>query len=385
MPEPQNPREEHVANSPVRLIPADKGQAEPTTGMGLCLSGGGYRAMLFHLGALIRLNELGSLQRLTRISSVSGGSITAGVLALHWKDLAFVDGVATKFDLVLKPLLELAGTTIDLWAVAKGKLLPGTVSHFVAEAYKKHLYGDATLQELPDAPRFVFNATNVQSMVLWRFSKPYMADYRVGMVRSPRVPLAVAVAASSSFPPVLSPMDLKLDQPCEDMEGTDLHRPPFTTKVVLTDGGVYDNLGLETVWKQDRTVLVSDGGGGYGAEEEPWHEWAMHALRINSIIDNQVRSLRKRQVIEGFKSGTRNGTYWGIRSHIADYKVEAPLPAPEELTLKLANTPTRLASMPEDLRDQIINWGYAICDAAMRKHVIVSAVPPKFPRPHPLG
>ncbi len=351
MPEPQNPREEHVANSPVRLIPADKGQAEPTTGMGLCLSGGGYRAMLFHLGALIRLNELGSLQRLTRISSVSGGSITAGVLALHWKDLAFVDGVATKFDLVLKPLLELAGTTIDLWAVAKGKLLPGTVSHFVAEAYKKHLYGDATLQELPDAPRFVFNATSVQSMVLWRFSKPYMADYRVGMVRSPRVPLAVAVAASSSFPPVLSPMDLKLDQPCEDMEGTDLHRPPFTTKVVLTDGGVYDNLGLETVWKQDRTVLVSDGGGGYGAEEEPWHEWAMHALRINSIIDSQVRSLRKRQVIEGFKSGTRNGTYWGIRSHIADYKVEAPLPASEELTLKLANTPTRLASMPDDLRD----------------------------------
>ena len=362
MSEPQNPTEEHVANSPVRLIPADKGQAEPTSGIGLCLSGGGYRAMLFHLGALIRLNELGYLQKLTRISSVSGGSITAGVLALHWHELAFVDGVATKFDLVLKPLLELAGTTIDLWAVAKGKLLPGTVSHFVAEAYKKHLFGDATLQELPDAPRFVFNATNVQSMVLWRFSKPYMADYRVGIVRSPRVRLADAVAASSAFPPVLSPMDLKLDQPCEDMEGTDLHRPPFTTNVVLTDGG-----------------------GGYGAEEEPWHEWAMHGLRVNSIIDNQVRSLRKRQVIEGFQSGARDGTYWGIRSHIADYNVSFPLPAPEALTLRLANTPTRLAPIPEELQDQIINWGYAICDAAMRKHVTASAVPPKFPRLHPLG
>ena len=26
-------------------------------GIGLCLSGGGYRAMLFHVGAILRLNE----------------------------------------------------------------------------------------------------------------------------------------------------------------------------------------------------------------------------------------------------------------------------------------------------------------------------------------
>ena len=55
----------------------------------VCLSGGGYRAMLFHLGALIRLNEAGLLKKLGRISSVSGGSITAAVLGLHWKDLSF--------------------------------------------------------------------------------------------------------------------------------------------------------------------------------------------------------------------------------------------------------------------------------------------------------
>src|SRR5262245_28221555 len=47
-------------------------------GIALCLSGGGYRAMLFHLGALWRLNEAGLLSQLKRISSVSGGSITAG-------------------------------------------------------------------------------------------------------------------------------------------------------------------------------------------------------------------------------------------------------------------------------------------------------------------
>jgi NTE family protein len=39
----------------------------------------------------------------------------------------------------------------------------------------------------------VINATNIQSGVLWRFSKPYMGDYRVGLVERPALPLARAV------------------------------------------------------------------------------------------------------------------------------------------------------------------------------------------------
>src|SRR5579862_889675 len=55
-------------------------------GIGLCLSGGGYRAALFHLGALRRLNELGILAKMSTISSVSGGSIISAHLAtrLSW-------------------------------------------------------------------------------------------------------------------------------------------------------------------------------------------------------------------------------------------------------------------------------------------------------------
>src|SRR5438093_13237989 len=100
-------------------------------------------------------------------------------------------------------------------------------------------FGDATLQDLPDAPRFVINATNVQSGVLWRFSKPFMGDYRVGLVNAPAIPLAQAVAASSAFPPLLSPLDLRLD-PSQFTAGSgyDLHRAPFTSQVVLSDGGV---------------------------------------------------------------------------------------------------------------------------------------------------
>jgi NTE family protein len=62
---------------------------------GLALSGGGFRATLFHLGTLWRLNELGYLKKIDRISSVSGGSITSGVLALHWPKLQFANRIAT--------------------------------------------------------------------------------------------------------------------------------------------------------------------------------------------------------------------------------------------------------------------------------------------------
>jgi NTE family protein len=72
------------------------------------------------------------------------------------------------------------------------------------------VFGGAMLQDLPDEPHFVINATNVQSGVLWRFTKAYMWHYRVGKVPSPDVSLATAVTASWAFPPVLSPLRLTL-------------------------------------------------------------------------------------------------------------------------------------------------------------------------------
>ena len=65
--------------SPVHATPADTTKLED--GVALCLSGGGYRAMVFHVGVLWRLNETKLLSKIKRFSSVSGGSITAGVLA----------------------------------------------------------------------------------------------------------------------------------------------------------------------------------------------------------------------------------------------------------------------------------------------------------------
>jgi NTE family protein len=375
---------DHRAAACSPVLNEDDERVEP--GIALCLSGGGYRAMLFHVGALWRLNELGFLPKLDRVSSVSGGSITAGTLGMNWQHLVFdADGLATNFDeQFVQPVRKLASKTIDLGAVIRGILLPGTISDRVAGAYRKHVFGKLTLQDLPDKPRFVINSTNIQTGSLWRFSKPYMADYQVGMVRNPHVELAVAVAASSAFPPILSPVQLKVDPASFDpTQRGPLHVPPFTSDVVLADGGVYDNLGLETAWKRYTTILVSDGGGKMGPQPKPKHDWARHAYRTLGVIDTQVRNLRKRQVVSGYLSGDRQGTYWGIRSHIGDYGPPAgSLPCPDASALRLAQTATRLKAMDNTLQEQLINWGYAICDAGMRKWVEPDArAPTDFPYP----
>jgi NTE family protein len=357
-----------------------------TDGIALCLSGGGYRAMLFHTGALWRLNEAGWLPRLDRISSVSGGSITAAVLGLAWDTLAFDDrGVAQRFASdVVSRVRRMASVTIDVPSVIEGVFSPGSVAGKVIAGYRKALFGDATLQDLPDKPLFVINATNVQSGALWRFTKRYMRDYRVGEVKRPGVPLATAVAASAAFPPFLAPVTLELDPAAYTRPGNseDLHRRPFTTSVVLCDGGVYDNLGLETAWKACGTILVSDAGGRMDAQARPKGDWALQMRRVLELVDNQVRSLRKRQLIAAYRSGTRKGAYWGIRSDVAHYRLADALPCPHDETMRLALVETRLKATKPLLQERLINWGYAVCDAALRKHVDRGLPPPAgFPYP----
>lgn len=377
-----------ASSSPVTKAVSETEKVEP--GTALCLSGGGYRAMVFHLGAFKRLNEAGLLGKLKRISSVSGGSIAAGVLGLRWKELKFdSNGIAQNLEtLVIDPIRGLAGKTIDAEAILGGIFSWDTINEKIIKAYDEYLFKGATLQELPsdgDGPRFVINATNVQTGALWRFSKPYMADYLVGRILNPPVPISVAVAASSAFPPVLSPAVLKLNPKDFVLDAkAPLQMEPYTSEAVLTDGGVYDNLGLETAWKRYQTVLVSDGGGKMKPEPEPKRDWARHAFRVLDIVDNQVRSLRKRQLIDSFinPDDEHDGTYWGIRSHVADFNVPNPLNCPEDRVLELAKTPTRLKRMEPEYQERLINWGYAICDAAIRKHIDPKIpAPTKFPYP----
>ena len=358
---------------------ADTSKRGVSPGIGICLSGGGYRAMLFHLGAFLRLFELGLLQKASRISSVSGGSITSAKVALEWSKLKSRDDF---FSHVVEPIRRVAGTTIDIPAIAIGLPL-GRVAQCVASSYRKLLFDGATLQALPIKPEFVINATNVETGTLWRMSRALMADYKVGEIDNPELPLADAVAASSAFPPVLSPYVLRVKASDFNRRFTKDER--LLSNISLADGGVYDNLGLETVWKAYRNVLVSNAGAQLDPDPSPSRGLISQFKRAIDIIYGQVGSLRERQLIASFKAkqgdrGWRRGTYWAVGSDVSHYDFPDALPAPLDRTTELARLPTQLRPFGKGFDDRLINWGYAICDTAVRKHFGQPNEPPaQFP------
>lgn len=354
--------------------------------IGLAMSGGGFRATLFHVGSLRRLAELGILGRVGRVSSVSGGSIVAGRLAQAWPQFAASPTVEAYEDLIAEPLRAFCRRSIDAPAIIEGLLSPWTSgAKEVEEEYARHLF-DIRLDQLPDSPTFVINATNMQTGRSFRFTKAYMGDYRIGLVRNPRLPLAKAVAASSAFPPLLSPVVLKDPGSFEAVEGADLAgNPAYTRKLYLTDGGVYDNLGLETVWNRCATVLVSDAGAPFSIGETVKTDLVQQTMRALDVATDQSRSLRKRALIDDFKRTERRGSYWGIDTDILDYQLEDALRCKPERVLPLAKIRTRLNRFSDHEQGELINWGYALADAAIRKHapsLIASGSPPaQWPQP----
>jgi NTE family protein len=169
-----------------------------------------------------------------------------------------------------------------------------------------------------------------------------------------------------------------------------------TRKLYLTDGGVYDNLGVDSAYKHCRTLLVSDGGGQKVNEPIPDRDWIRHTIRILDLIDQQGRKQIKDQLLQSYKetipAKRRLGTYWGIWSDLQNFvKSEASRNAPSQGfleanfkdSLKLARVQTRLKSIDSSDQEKLINWGYAICDAAMRTHandmILASHTTPTFP------
>jgi NTE family protein len=389
---------------------------ERKEGVGLALSGGGFRATLFHIGGLWRLNELGWLKKLTEVTSVSGGSIAATYLGLRWKDLSFNgDDVATNFDdVVVGPLREFCSRTVDAWSILAGLLTPFRLSSsYLARYYRRRLFDDATLQNLPsenEGPLFTIYATNLQTGVSFRLSKPYLADYRLGKVDEPGIELATAVAASSAFPPFLCPVILKFDpedwgwfKETDKKTGKEIDKKPelfdevnLRKKVYLGDGGIYDNLGLERVQDRLTTVLVSDAGAPFKDLKSPRKSKLLRLslffrlLRTLKITVEQTRSLRKRWLIGDYIHDEMDGTYWGIVSKVASYKLEennlpGPIVKDSETTKELCTEKTRLKGFGSEKQEQLINWGYALADAAMRRHVLgKGAEPGELPYPERL-
>jgi NTE family protein len=349
--------------------------ARERSGLALCLSGGGFRAALFHLGALRRLNELGILSKVTTISSVSGGSILSAHLATTLNPWPPPGDIVDDWkERVEDRFCEFAGHNLRTGAILK-RLLPWNwmrTSTAVTELMRRYERDLTKLKliDLPDRPEFVLSATDMAFGVNWVFEKERVGNYQIGYLTPPPSEwlLARAVAASSCFPPVFNPMPVNAEYDVYKRGKAPVEKRKNAAKGLrLTDGGVYDNLGLEPVWKSHETVLVSDGGATF--DPEPDKGLFRRLKRYTDIVGNQVSALRKRWLISNFLSGQLIGTYWGIGSLVENYDLLGHPGYPPDLVENLiAEVRTDLDAFSEAEIKVLVNQGYLLADAAVDRH-----------------
>ena len=356
-------------------------------GMALCLSGGGFRAAIFHLGAMLRLHQAGRLLRVEAVSAVSGGSIAAAWLACRYlagrrderEGFAEWCGRVDFLAEVLEPFRAVAGRDLRSLPVLLtwpwNWLWPSTRVALLRRRYEA-IFERRELRDLPPTPRFVFCATDLTFGVNWEFSRRRCGDFQAGYLRRHgKLSLATAVAASSCFPPLFGP--LRLDLRAEDfLRGR--HRGEFADhlrdRIELSDGGVYDNLATEPVIKSAAEILVSDAGAPFAFVAG---EHALRRLlRYASVVSNQAVALRKRLFFRGLRDGEHAGAYWNLR----DRDAGAPGYSPGLARDCIARVRTDLDRFTSAEFEVLVNHGYFGCLDATGTPADAASAPWPYPR-----
>jgi NTE family protein len=369
---------------PERFIP-ERGPRPLTA---LCLSGGGFRAALFHLGGATRLNELGILSTIDTVSAVSGGSIFAAHLQERVRPWPARGEVFKDWEnLVARPFREFVANDLRTAAIVRRftSFSPGAAADVLASRYTR--LSPRALSELPETPSFVFSATDLAFGVNWIFERTRMGDYQAGHMEPPDWTVARAVAASSCFPPVFDPVPIGIAP--EKLTGGNVPKSTERDRLIrglrLTDGGVYDNMGLEPVWKTHGTLFVSDGGATFDFTAQ--QAGIQRLLRYSTVIGNQVSSVRKRWLMSNYQLAHRTtdnvdiertrGCYWGVGSAASKYPIaggQARLGyAAQLVSSHIAEVRTDMdAFSPAEI--QILeNHGYLLADAAVQTYARESA------------
>ena len=310
----------------------------------VALSGGGFRASVFHLGVLLRLAEIGWLPYVDVLSTVSGGSIVGAFAVQRWPALLAAGGGAAAYrSVVLEPFLERVRANNFIlrwlygawaWPFRKLSTPAFTRTKAAADLFDELFFDGASCASLPASPLLILNATNLQSIRAWRFTREGLGDSRIGHAEWGTQPLSLGecVGASAAFPPVFPPArirraDYSFSLPIHE---EDLLEPyPL---IPLSDGGVYDNSGLEAVCKAVKVpgyeeliepaelLVVSDGGSParyqFNASGIPAITDAELLYRVDGIAREQVSALRRRMLMDSFSGGKRCGIFVGMSSHV---------------------------------------------------------------------
>ena len=299
--------------------------------IGLALSGGGFRATLYHLGVIRYLRDSGSLPLIGDIAAVSGGSILAAHLVLNWDrytgtDAEFAEAAGEVIRFVQHDVRNRIVRRLPLLFPIRlfGKLTGWSAANFTPNAllekyYRTFLYGDRRLFELPEQPALHMLATNVSDGVMAVFNREglHIQKREQGEtdpfrhVAGQTATIAKVVSASSAFPGFFPPVEIA----AHDLG---VHEGQFPTES-FTDGGVYDNLGIRGfAWLADHCgrsyhrVIVSDAGKPFQILGNAPLGFIAQSIRATDILWDRVWQLER----ENF--GDQNGFHFLPVTHVVD-------------------------------------------------------------------
>lgn len=322
--------------------------------VGLALSGGGFRASLFHIGVLAKFAELDVLRHVEVLSCVSGGSILGAAYYVGLKKRLEAKPVLTQSDYIeIVQELErefLTGVQRNIrtrmaaspWASLKMAVVPGyTRTTRTGELYERLLYKridqigkrsvdqllvkpagapnfnlkDDNWQRSSKVPQLVLNATALNSGHNWQFTATWMGESPQAIGKAidaiPRlrrlwyadktvpskwhhIALGAAVGASAAVPGIFEPIVV------------DKLYPNHTVR--LADGGVHDNQGLASLIEQScKVILVSDASGQMQEEAYPAGDIAGVLSRTNSVLQARVREAQYNELQTRHRSGAIDG------------------------------------------------------------------------------
>lgn len=372
--------------------------------IGLALSGGGFRATVFHLGVLSRLAAEGLLNDISHLSTVSGGSLCG---ALVYSANGYRWPTPDEFYGMVVPHIARLITEHDLQGIYLRGILRNPLSIFRPRASDiayliRSLWGiDASLKDLsaPDAdagqPLWHIVSTSYETGKGWYFTQQRMGDYVFGYNMRPDFPISEAVAASSAVPGLVGPLVLDASRyEWLQFPSAQLLTPvdPLFQKVHLWDGGVYDNLGLEPLTNYSGKVdsyefrkgvdflLVSDAAGvpahqAYGSLLNRPNS----LMRLVDIFKDQVRALRARSTVAYIKMSKHPfppGRYFQIDNSCAQmfrkaYRTAEEVAAltegyfPEEKARALAGMSTTLRNLTMDEFRDLYRHGFEVADVTL--------------------
>ncbi|MDP3966721.1 MAG: patatin-like phospholipase family protein [Nocardioides sp.] len=333
--------------------------------VGLALSGGGFRATAFGLGALRALHDRGVLDQVRVVSGISGGSLLTAMWAYGPKSFDEFDASVT--DLLRSGLQrELIGRALRPGRLARGlsgtagAVLPGrfhrtqasTRTEALVSAIRAHDFGSKTMTDVTHSGlEAIVSATDLASGNAVRFGSMGSACSPYGVIDAD-VPVADAVAASAAFPAILP----QLTRTYTFTQQND--QSQHTRTVLMTDGGVYDNLGLSpllpgrskkfTHHVYDLPYLIAvDAGAGRTTSQPPDFVFG-RMKRTLEIAHTRAQDGTRARIHESREAGVLKGhvyAYLGMQDR------NLPVPVADLVTRdRVYNYPTDFKAMSaEDL------------------------------------